>query len=79
VSCFVVAPPYRRHGVAGALLDRVVADAGGRGLGWVEAYPDTEPDTAGAPPFRGRRAMYDERGFEPVGEEGSHVIVRRRA
>src|SRR5262245_709319 len=25
VSCFVIAPPFRRHGVAAALLDRVIA------------------------------------------------------
>lgn len=27
VSCLTVAPPYRRHGLAGVLLDRVIADA----------------------------------------------------
>ena len=27
VSCFVIAPPFRRHGIASALLDRVIADA----------------------------------------------------
>lgn len=31
VSCFVIAPPFRRHGVASALLDRVIADASSRG------------------------------------------------
>jgi GNAT superfamily N-acetyltransferase len=25
VSCFVIAPPFRRHGIASALLDRVMA------------------------------------------------------
>jgi GNAT superfamily N-acetyltransferase len=42
VSCFIVAPPYRRHGLAAALLDRVLADAPERGAVWVEAYPFTE-------------------------------------
>ncbi|MGH3372661.1 MAG: GNAT family N-acetyltransferase [Nocardioidaceae bacterium] len=32
VSCFTIAPPYRRHGLAEALLHRVVADAPGRGV-----------------------------------------------
>jgi len=31
VSCFVIAPPFRRHGMASALLDRVIADAPARG------------------------------------------------
>src|SRR5262249_26851436 len=43
VACFVVAPPFRRHGVAAALLDRVIADAPSRGAAWVEAYPHNQP------------------------------------
>ena len=33
VSCFVIAPPFRRHGIASALLGRVIADAAARGAG----------------------------------------------
>ena len=76
VSCFVIAPPYRRHGLAGALLDRVIADAPQRGARWVEAYPlkDIPPGDAGH--FRGPRSLYDARGFEPVAERDRHVVVR---
>ncbi|WP_229023244.1 GNAT family N-acetyltransferase [Actinomarinicola tropica] len=79
ISCFVVAPPYRRHGVAGALLDRVLADAAGRGAAWVEAYPFL-PSTSIEPQadFRGPRALYDARGFEQVAERARDVVVRRR-
>ena len=46
VSCFVIAPPFRRHGVAAALLDRVIADApAGRGASCVEGYPHNEAQT----------------------------------
>jgi GNAT superfamily N-acetyltransferase len=78
VSCFVVAPPYRRHGVAGVLLDRVLADAAERGAQWVEAYPFTDPD-ADVASFRGPRALYDARGFEPVATRSRDVVMRRRA
>lgn len=78
VSCFIVAPPYRRHGLAAALLDRVLADAAERGAGWVEAYPFTEEREGDGGNFRGPRAMYDERGFEPIRTRARDTVVRRR-
>jgi len=78
VSCFVVAPPFRRHGVASALLDRVIADAPARNAAWVEAYPHNAPDDTDGGHFRGPRGMYEARGFESavVGERDS--VLRRR-
>jgi GNAT superfamily N-acetyltransferase len=77
VSCFVIAPPYRRHGVAAALLDRVIAEAPGRDAGWVEAYPARDPDDSDAANFRGPRSMYDARGFAPVEVRERYTVVRR--
>jgi GNAT superfamily N-acetyltransferase len=77
ISCFVIAPPHRRHGVAAALLDRVLADAPERGAGWVEAYPFTEDREGDGGNFRGPRTMYDERGFEPVRVRARDTVVRR--
>lgn len=80
VSCFVVSPPYRRHGVAGALLDRVIADAADRGAAWIEAYPHTAPEQAEeAHHFRGARPMYDARGFAAVTSTERLTVVRRPA
>ncbi len=81
VSCFVIAPPYRRHGLAARLLDRVIADAPGRGAGFVEAYPfkpreDDHTVSADAGEFRGPRHLFDERGFVVVGERDRDVVVR---
>lgn len=53
VSCFVIAPPYRRHGVSSALLDRVVADGGTHGARYVEGYPRREEDGEDSTSFRG--------------------------
>lgn len=75
VACFVVGPAYRRHGVAGALLDRVVADAAGRGVAWVEGYPLLEDEAS----FRGARSLYEERGFVEVAVRSRDVVVRRPA
>lgn len=77
VSCFIIAPPYRRHGVAADLLDRVIADAPGRGTAWVEAYPFNDPESDDAGNFRGPRSMYEARGFEPVEERERDTVMRR--
>jgi GNAT superfamily N-acetyltransferase len=77
VSCFVIAPPFRRHGVASALLERVIDDAPARGASWIEAYPHNEPRASDAGHFRGTRSMYDARGFQPVEVKEKYTVVRR--
>lgn len=77
VSCFIVAPPYRRHGLAATLLDRVLADAPARGAKWVEAYPFLEDSDDDAGKFRGPRSLYDERGFTEVTVRQRDAVVRR--
>jgi GNAT superfamily N-acetyltransferase len=79
VSCFVIAPPFRRHGVAAALLDRVIADAPARGASWVEGYPINEPEEGDGGHFRGPRSMYDARGFDPVEVRERDTVMRRSA
>lgn len=79
VSCFVVAPPYRRHGVARRLLDRVIADAPARGAEWVEAYPRNQVVEGAPGHFRGPRGLYDSQGFTPVAIRQKDTVVRRRA
>ncbi|MCA9756658.1 MAG: GNAT family N-acetyltransferase [Candidatus Eisenbacteria bacterium] len=78
VSCYVIAPPFRGHGVASALLDRVIEDAASRGATWIEAYPHTKPEEGDAGHFRGPRSMYEARGFEPVEEQERFTVMRRR-
>jgi len=76
ISCFVIAPPFRKHGVASALLDRVIADAAARGAAWVEAYPHNQPDESDAAHFRGARSMYDARGFQLIKMRERDMVVR---
>jgi len=78
ISCFVIAPPYRRHGLAAKLLERVLADARGRGATWVEAYPFKGEREGDAAHFRGPRSMFDADGFEQVEERERDTVVRRR-
>src|SRR5262249_48782994 len=76
VSCFVIAPPFRRHGVASALLAHVLADAPGRGAAFVEGYPHDNPEAGDAGHFRGTRAMYEARGFQPVETRKNYTVMR---
>ena len=78
VSCFVIAPPFRRHGVASALLDRVIADAASRGALWIEGYPHNTPEATDAGHFRGALSMYEARGFEPIEERKRDTVMRLR-
>jgi len=79
ISCFVIAPPYRRHGLADALLAQVIADAPLRGASWIEAYPPTDPRADDAGNFRGPPVLYRRHGFAPVGEDGVNTVMRRAA
>jgi GNAT superfamily N-acetyltransferase len=76
IACFVIAPPYRRHGLADALLRRVIDDAPARGVSWLEAYPPTEQRIDDAWNFRGPPALFQRHGFEAVGEDGRKTVMR---
>lgn len=78
ISCFVIAPPYRRHGLATILLRRVIADAPSRGVTWIEAYPFNEPSDEDANNFRGTRAMFEAHSFEPVEVRERDTVMRMR-
>jgi GNAT superfamily N-acetyltransferase len=79
VSCFIIAPQYRRHGIAAALLDRVVADASGRAAAWIEGYPRNSEVDDDAGHFRGPRSMYHTRGFSPAEVRERYTVMRRPA
>ena len=76
VSCFIIAPPYRQHGVAGALLDQVIADAADRGASWIEGYP-FNPELDRPVSFRGTRPMFEQRGFIEVQRRERDTVMRR--
>ncbi len=76
LSCFVIAAPYRNHGVAtkllGAALDRLRA----RGIKVAEAYPVKELKSAQSN-YRGPLSMFTAAGFQPYRETERHLIVRK--
>ena len=77
IACFVIASPYRGHGVAARLLEAACARLAARGLEWVEAYPARSGGSAQAN-YRGPLEMYLAAGFETYRETERTAIVRKR-
>jgi GNAT superfamily N-acetyltransferase len=74
--CFVVAPPYRGHGISRRLLQEALTCLGGRGFRVAEAYPVQDPaDDAAA--YHGPPSLLAAAGFEAVGGEPDRPVVRR--
>lgn len=76
VACFVVAPPYRGHGIAKQLLDAALDVLRAQGLTAVEAGPPAEV-TRQEQAYRGTVRLYEQAGFTPAGPARTYVTVRR--
>jgi ribosomal protein S18 acetylase RimI-like enzyme len=76
VACFVIAAPYRGHGVASRLLDAAIERLRQRGVRAVEAYPRRSEDSAQAN-YRGPLGMFLRAGFELYRGADKNLIVRK--
>ena len=76
VACFVIASPYRGHGVASRLLEVAVDRLRKQGLRAVEAYPAAREDSVQGN-YRGPLSMYLRAGFEIFREADRHTFVRK--
>jgi len=77
IACFVIAPPYRRHGLTRALLRRVIDDARARGAACIEAYPLNTPADFDVGNHRGHRTLFEAHGFEVVRRRQHDIIMGR--
>ena len=67
IVCFVIAPAWRRRGVASALLDFALADFAARGLAVVDAFPfNSGASTDATDHYHGPASLFASRGFVPV-------------
>jgi len=76
VGCLVIAPQYRRHGVARALVAAAGDYLGGIGCTVVEAYPIKEMGSD-AHGFYGPLEVYRELGFETYRDLPQRLVVRK--
>ncbi len=77
VVCFVVAPEYRRKGIAKRLLEYAAEDFKKRGYDALDAYPRLDGKTE-AENYHGPVQMYLRQGFVKEKEIGSFAVVRKR-
>jgi GNAT superfamily N-acetyltransferase len=76
IVCFIVAPAFRKQGVATRLLDAACAGLREGGLCTAEAYP-RRAATGDAGNCHGPLSLYLRAGFKPYRELDSLMIVRR--
>ncbi len=79
IVCFVVAPDWRRKGVARALLRGAVDDLLARGICLVDAFPwKAGPgETAPVDHYHGTLSMFVAAGFAPIAEHETMTVVRK--
>ena len=78
IVCFVIAPAWRRRGVAAALLDGALADLAARGLAVVDAFPFKSGDsTAPADHYHGPASLFASRGFSTIAETADLAVMRK--
>ncbi|HKW69496.1 MAG TPA: GNAT family N-acetyltransferase [Candidatus Dormibacteraeota bacterium] len=77
IACFVIAAPYRGHGVASRLLDEAVDRLRTRGVQIVEAYPSRSSSNSAQSLYRGPLSMFLRAGFEPFRETERYIVVRK--
>jgi len=79
IVCFVVAPDWRRKGVARASLHGALTDLFARGIRVVDAFPwKVDPDeTAPADHYHGTLSMFIAAGFVAIAEHETMTVVRK--
>jgi ribosomal protein S18 acetylase RimI-like enzyme len=76
IVCFVIASPYRRHGVARALLEAAVEGFREGGFDAVEAFPRRQTED-NQDAYHGPLKLYLDAGFTEVDEAERWAVVRK--
>lgn len=78
IVCFVIAPQWRRRGVARALLAGALASFGARGVRVVDAFPfKAGASTAAADHYHGPPSLFREAGFAVLAEHADLTVMRK--
>jgi len=77
IVCYVIAPDYRRKGVASQILDFVIKSCSEKGYDFVEAYP-RKGELSNAFHYHGPLSMYKRAGFSISESFQGFDIVRKK-
>jgi GNAT superfamily N-acetyltransferase len=75
LTCFLVAPDARRHGLARQLLAATLEDLRRRGVRRVQAFPRRGRDLPPEEMWRGPEAMFLEAGFAVVRDDPRRPVL----
>jgi GNAT superfamily N-acetyltransferase len=75
ITCFFIAPGYRRRGLASYLLAGVLDDLRVRGVQRVEAFPKRGPDLDAYDLWTGPEALFRAAGFEVVRDDPARPVL----
>lgn len=75
ISCFLIAPAYRRRGMAAAMLGGVLDDLRRRGIRRVEVFPKRGADLAADDLWNGPEAMFIAAGFVVVRDHPQRPVL----
>ena len=76
VVCFLIAPGYRKKGVARKLLKHATKILKEKGYAWIEAYP-RKGDISDAHTYHGPVSLFDSEGFIIVKEDEHFLLMRK--
>lgn len=78
IVCFVIAPAWRRRGVARALLHAALTGLAARGVRRAYAFPfEAGSDTAPTAHYHGPKTLFEEAGFVSVTSTASVTLMTR--
>jgi ribosomal protein S18 acetylase RimI-like enzyme len=79
IVCFVIAPQWRRRGVARTLLDAALASFAARGIRVVDAFPFKAGDsTTPSDHYHGPPSLFLAAGFTVLSEYKNVTVMRKR-
>lgn len=77
VVCFLIAPAYRKKGVARKILTHATKTLGDKGYSWIEAYPRNGSDLSDAHSYHGPISLFSSSGFAVITEEEHFLLLRK--
>ena len=78
IICFIIAPAYRKQGIARKLLQFASSHLKNNGYEMIEVYPRREEDLSDAHSYRGPVSLYTSEGFSVYKKLKDYYIMRKK-